>query len=68
MTSDEYKQIATIMPMVSVIDGYMSAVRNALQDASNQAENGSQLGMAIAIGRASTVFDDLFNAWISIKE
>jgi len=68
MTSDEYKQIATVMPMVNVIDGYMSAVRNALQDASNQAENGSELGMAIAIGRAATVFDDLFNAWISIKE
>lgn len=68
MTKDDFEKLASVVPMAGVVDAYMSQLRNALEDAKNQAENGSQLGMATAVGRASSVFDDLFNAWLSIKE
>lgn len=67
MTKDDYDKIATVLPMAGVIDMYMAELRNAVQDATNQAENGSQLGMATAVGRISNITDDLFNAWLSVK-
>ena len=67
MTKDDYDKIATVIPMATIIDSYMAELRNAVQDATNQAENGSQLGMATAVGRISDIADDLFNAWLSVK-
>ena len=67
MTKDDYDKIATVIPMAGIIDGYMADLRNEVQDATNQAENGSQLGMATAVGRISGIVDDLFSAWLSVK-
>ena len=67
MTKDDYDKIATVIPMATIIDGYMADLRNAVQDATNQAENGSQLGTATAVGRISGIVDDLFSAWLSVK-
>ena len=68
MNKDDYDKIGTVMPMAGIIDGYMATLRNAVEDATNQAENGSQLGMAVAVGRIKSVTDDLYNAWLSVKE
>lgn len=68
MQKEDYDKIATVMPMAGVIDALMAKLRNAVEDATNQAENGSQLGMATAVGRIANLTDDLFNAWLSVKE
>lgn len=68
MQQEDYKKIATVMPMAGVIDALMAKLRNAVEDATNQAENGSQLGMATAVGRIANLTDELYNAWLSVKE
>lgn len=67
MQKEEYDKIAAVIPMAGIIDRYMANLRNAVEDATNQAENGSQLGVAVAVGRIKTITDDLFNAWLSVK-
>jgi hypothetical protein len=67
MKEEDYDKIASVMPLGDVIDRLVSELRNAVQEATNQAENGSQLGMAVAVGKCSTVVDDLLNAWNSVK-
>ena len=67
MNQEDYEKIATVIPMAGIIDGYMAQLRNAVEDASNQAENGSQLGMALAVGRIARITGDLTSAWDSVK-
>lgn len=68
MNKEFYDKVSSVVPMSGVIDEYMAALRNAVEDATNQAENGSQLGMAIAVGRIKVITDDLFSAWLSVKQ
>lgn len=68
MKKEDYDKIANVLPLGGLIDTYLSQLRNAIQDAANQAENGSQLGVAVAVGRCSTIADELYNAWNSVKE
>lgn len=68
MNKEFYDKVSSVVPMSGVIDEYMAALRNAVEDATNQAENGSQLGMAIAVGRIKILTDDLFSAWLSVKQ
>lgn len=68
MNKEFYDKVSSVVPMSGVIDEYMAALRNAVEDATNQAENGSQLGMATAVGRIKILTDDLFNAWLSVKQ
>ena len=68
MTKEDYDKIGTVMPLGGVVDNLLSQLRTALQDATNQAENGSQLGVAVALGRANTLSDELYSCWLSVKE
>lgn len=68
MKKEDYDKISNVLPLGSLIDNYLSQLRSAIQDAANQAENGSQLGVAVAVGRCSTIADELYNAWNSVKE
>lgn len=68
MKQDDYDKIASVIPMSDIIDSLVSRLKNAVDDAANQSENGSQLGMAVAVGRISTITDDLMNAWLSVKK
>lgn len=68
MNKEFYDKVSTVVPMSGVIDEYLATLRNAVEDATNQAENGSQLGMATAVGRIKVLTDDLFNAWLSVKQ
>lgn len=67
MQKEDYDKISSVLPMAGVLDTYMAMLRNSVQDAVNQAENGSELGMAVAIGRVANISDELFNAWLSVK-
>lgn len=67
MDKEYYDKVATVVPMSGVIDVLMADLRNAVDDAKNQAENGSPTGMAVAVGRISNTFDNLFSAWLSVK-
>lgn len=67
MNKEFYDKVSTVVPMSGVIDEYMASLRNAVEDATNQAENGSQLGMAVAVGRIKIITDELFSAWLSVK-
>jgi hypothetical protein len=67
MKEEDYDKIASVMPLGDVIDRLLSELRNNIQEANNQAENGSHLGMAVAIGKCNPIIDDLFNAWLSVK-
>ena len=67
MTKEEYDKIATVIPLAGLVDERVAALRVALQDAQNQAENGSELGMANAVGRAVNIADDLYSLWESVK-
>ena len=67
MDKDVYEKLMTVVPMGGVLDGLIAQLRNAVTDATNQAENGSQLGMATAVGRISYLTDELTNAWLVIK-
>lgn len=68
MDKESYDKIATVLPMADVIDALMANLRNAVSDATTQAENGSELGMATSVGRISIIVDDLYNAWLSVKQ
>ena len=68
MNKEIYDKIGTVVPMANVIDGLMAQLKNAVEDATTQAENGSQLCVALATGRIAYLVDDLFNAWQSVKE
>lgn len=68
MQKEEYDKIATVLPMAQLIDRYMANLRTYVEDANNQAENGSQLGMAVAVGRIKSVTDDLYSAWTSVRD
>lgn len=68
MTKEDYDKIANVMPMADVIDNLMAKLKNAVEDATNQSENGSELGMAVAVGRISNLTDELFSAWLSVKQ
>lgn len=63
MKQEDYEKIASVIPMGGVIDDNLAKLRNAVEDATNQAENGSQLGMAVAVGRISNIVSDLSAAW-----
>jgi len=63
MTQEDYEKIATVIPMGGVINDNLAKLRVAIEDATNQAENGSQLGMALAVGRISSIVNDLSAAW-----
>lgn len=67
MNKEFYDKVSTVVPMSGVIDEYMASLRNAVEDATNQAENGSQLGVAVAVGRIKIITDELFSAWLSVK-
>lgn len=68
MDKEFYDKVSTVVPMAGVIDALMADLRNAVDDAKNQAENGSQLGMATAVGRVTNIVDSLSSAWLSIKK
>ena len=68
MDKEFYDKVSSVVPMSGVIDEYMASLRNAVEDATNQAENGSQLGMAVAVGRIKVITDALFSAWLSVKQ
>lgn len=68
MDKEFYDKVSNTIPLGGVVDTLMSQLRNALQDATNQAENGSQLGMATAVGKASSILDELYSCWLSVKE
>ena len=68
MNKEFYDKVATVVPMSGVIDEYMASLRSAVEDATNQAENGSQLGVAVAVGRIKIIADELFSAWLSVKQ
>lgn len=68
MNKEFYDKVSTVVPMSGVIDEYMASLRNAVEDAANQAENGSQLGVAVAVGRIKVITDELFSAWLSVKQ
>lgn len=63
MKQEDYEKIASVIPMGGIIDDNLAKLRNAVEDATNQAENGSQLGMAVAVGRISNIVSDLSAAW-----
>ena len=67
MNKEFYDKISTVVPMAGVIDGLMAQLKNAVDDATTQAENGSQLGMATSVGRISYVTTELFDAWLAVK-
>lgn len=67
MKKELYEKAKTVTPMVDVIDQYLADIRNALTDAKNQAENGSELGMATAVGAADNILDHLMAAWDVVK-
>lgn len=62
-----YDKASSMVSMDGVIDGLIASLRTAITDAKNQAENGSNLGMAVAVGSADAVLDDLVNAWEVVK-
>lgn len=68
MQKEDYDKIGSVLPLVGVIDSLMAQLRNAIQDASNQAENGSELGMSLAVGKLSVISDELYSAWLSVKK
>lgn len=68
MTQEDYEKIATVIPMGGVINDNLAKLRNAIEDATNQAENGSQLGMALAVGRISNIVNDLSAAWAVVMK
>ena len=68
MDKEFYDKISNVVPMAGVIDGLMAQLKNAVDDATNQAENGSQLGMATAVGRISYLSSELLEAWRVVKE
>jgi hypothetical protein len=68
MKQEDYEKIASVIPMGGVIDDNLAKLRNAVEDATNQAENGSQLGMAVAVGRISNIVSDLSAAWAVVMK
>lgn len=68
MQKEDYDKIGTVLPLGGVIDRLMSELRTAIQDATNQAENGSQLGMAVAVGKLDNIANELYSAWLSVKQ
>lgn len=66
MKQEDYEKIASVIPMGGIIDDNLAKLRNAVEDATNQAENGSQLGMAVAVGRISNIVSDLSAAWAAV--
>ena len=63
MKQEDYEKIASVIPMGGGIEDSVAKLRNAVEDATNEAENGSQLGMAVAVGRISNIVSDLSAAW-----
>lgn len=68
MKQEDYEKVASVIPMGGVIDDNLAKLRNAVEDATNQAENGSQLGMAVAVGRISNIVSDLSAAWAVVMK
>lgn len=68
MKEDLYDKASTVVPMGDVIGQLLSDLHNAIGEAKNQAENGSELGMAVAVGNASAIISDLLAAWKTVKK
>ena len=68
MKKEDYDKIGTVLPLADVIDNLISQLRNAVQDATNQAENGSGLGVSVAVGKLAVLTDELYSAWLSVKQ
>lgn len=68
MSPEQYEKIATVIPMGDIINDNLAKLRNAVEDATNQAENGSQLGMALAVGRINNLVSDLSAAWAVVTK
>ena len=60
-----YAKLDSSVNMPELIRSYLASLRSSLDDAKTQAENGSELGMAVAVGSAYSELDKLdaaFNA------
>ena len=68
MQKEDYDKIGSVLPLAGVIDSLISQLRVAIQDATNQAENGSELGVAVAVGKLTVLGDELYSAWLSVKQ
>jgi hypothetical protein len=68
MSPEQYEKVATVIPMGDIINDNLAKLRNAVEDATNQAENGSQLGMALAVGRINNIVSDLSAAWAVVTK
>ena len=68
MSPEQYEKVATVIPMGDIINDNLAKLRNAVEDATNQAENGSQLGMALAVGRIHNIVSDLSAAWAVVTK
>ena len=68
MKEQMYEKLSTNMPMGELIDSYLEELSSALNDAKTQGENGSELGMAVAVGTATNVLAHLRSAWNVIKQ
>lgn len=67
MKDELYDKVSNYMSMADVLDQYIADLGTTLSDARNQAENGSEMGMAVAVGAASGAFEHLVSAWRVIK-
>lgn len=68
MSPEQYEKVATVIPMGDIINDNLAKLKNAVEDATNQAENGSQLGVALAVGRISTIASELSAAWAVVTK
>lgn len=63
-----YTSVSSVLPLGEVLDQYLADLSNAITDARNQAENGSQMGVTIAVGAASNILEHINATWTAIKK
>ena len=63
-----YETASNSLPMAELINSYIEELSTALSDAKTQGENGSELGMAVAVGTASDILAHLRSAWNIVKK
>lgn len=67
MKQETYEKLGNVTNLGDVIDSYINELGLALNEANTQAENGNHLGMAVAVGRANSIADDLRSVWAVVK-
>ena len=61
MNKETYEKLANVTDINDVLSSRMSDLKTALDDAKNQCENNSGLGMAVAVGTACDIYNDIDN-------